>query len=365
MSLTVKLVTSDWELQVFLELPYRIYASNPYWVPPSPGAERWRLNPRENPFFAHAEGCSFLAWRGKEAVGRITAIVDAANPDQEAGTFGFFEVEEDGEGAAALLAAAADWLRSRGRRRMLGPFTLSSNEETGLLVEGFAAIPPVGLGYSLPYYPRLLEEGQLRKIKDYLAYSWDLRQTLPDRLAKVARYAQRKNQLQIKHFSLGGRSSEAAAFQYLYNNSMEGIWGFTPLSRREAREILRGLAQYADPELLLVGERRGEPVALCLSLPDINPVRQKNRGVLPRGRAWHREVQGFRLAVLGVVPQARCRGLEAPLLLTTLELATAKGYQEASFSLVLEDNIMMNRVIARLVPDARVTSRYRIYGLEL
>ena len=89
MSLTVKPVTSDWELQVFLELPYRIYASNPYWVPPSPGAERWRLNPRENPFFAHAEGCSFLAWRGKEAVGRITAIVDAANPDQEAGTFGF------------------------------------------------------------------------------------------------------------------------------------------------------------------------------------------------------------------------------------------------------------------------------------
>ena len=208
-----------------------------------------------------------------------------------------------------------------------------------------------------PMPPPLKEQ---LKIDSWL--SWDLRQTLPDRLAKVARYAQRKNQLQIKHFSLGGRSSEAAAFQYLYNNSMEGIWGFTPLSRREAREILRGLAQYADPELLLVGERRNRWPSAS---PAVYPVRQKNRGVLPRGRAWHREVQGFRLAVLGVVPQARCRGLEAPLLLTTLELATAKGYQEASFSLVLEDNIMMNRVIARLVPDARVTSRYRIYGLEL
>jgi len=365
MALTVKPVASEGELQVFLELPYRLYAANPCWVPPPPGTERWRLNPRKNPFFAHAAGCSFLAWRGREAVGRITAIVDSANPDQEAGTFGFFEVAEDREGAAALLAAAADWLRSRGRRQMLGPFTLSSNEETGLLTEGFSEIPPVGLGYNLPYYPRLLEECGLRKIKDYLAYSWDLQQPLPEKLVKVARYAHKKNRLQIKHFTLGGRDPEAEVFQYLYNSSMAGLWGFTPLSRREARAILRGLGQYADPELCLVGERKGEPVALCLSLPDINPVRQKHRGLLPRGRAWHKDVRRFRLAVLGVIPRARCRGLESPLLLTTLELAAAKGYQEASFSLILEDNIMMNRIIARLVPAARVTSRYRVYGLEL
>ncbi len=365
MTLTVKPVASEEELQVFLELPYRIYSTNPCWVPPCPGTERWRLNTRKNPFFAHAEGCSFLAWRGKEAVGRITAIVDAANPDQEAGTFGFFEVEEDREGAAALLGAAADWLRSRGRRRMLGPFTLSSNEESGLLVEGFSVIPPVGLGYNLPYYPRLLEECHFSKIKDYLAYSWDCRQPLPDRLVKVARYAHKKNRLQITHFSLSGSSSETGVFQFLYNSSMAGLWGFAPLSRREARDTLRGLAQYADPELLLVGESMGEPVALCLSLPDINPVRQKNRGILPPGRAWHRDVGRFRLAVLGVIPPARRRGLESPLLLTTLELAAAKGYQEASFSLILEDNMMMNRVIAKLVPDARITSRYRVYGREL
>ena len=51
---------------------------------------------------------------------------------------------------AALFAAAEGWLRERGKTRVLGPFNLSINEETGLLVDGFDTPPMLLMGHDAP-----------------------------------------------------------------------------------------------------------------------------------------------------------------------------------------------------------------------
>jgi hypothetical protein len=73
-------------------------------------------------------------------------------------------------GAVSLLGAAEGWLRERGMRRVIGPFSLSINEESGLLVDGFATPPMLLMGHARPYYRAHLERAGYRKCKDLHAY---------------------------------------------------------------------------------------------------------------------------------------------------------------------------------------------------
>ena len=101
-----------------------------------------------HPFFTHADAAFFLARRAGRPVGRIEAIVNhsyGAVHDAHTGFFGAFECENDRATSAALLDAAAAWLRARGMTAMRGPFTHSQNEEYGLLVDGFH-LAPRGMG---------------------------------------------------------------------------------------------------------------------------------------------------------------------------------------------------------------------------
>ncbi|MEA2427518.1 MAG: hypothetical protein QOF37_1146, partial [Thermoleophilaceae bacterium] len=106
----------------FIRLPWRIYRTSPQWVPPLIFERKQFLSPKKNPFFEHGEAQLFIAWRGRTPVGRISAQIDRDFNEHQGhawGMFGFFECEDDHEAAGALLAAAEDWLRERGRDRMV------------------------------------------------------------------------------------------------------------------------------------------------------------------------------------------------------------------------------------------------------
>ena len=113
------------------------------------------LDRSRNPYFEHAEAEYFLAERDGVPVGRITAQVDRRWDEFQGGSdgmFGFFEAENDPEVAAALLDAAADWVRSRGRERILGPMDFTTNDELGILIEGFERPPLILQPWHPPHY---------------------------------------------------------------------------------------------------------------------------------------------------------------------------------------------------------------------
>jgi len=64
------------DLKDFIDLPWRIYAEYPKWVPPLKKEVRRLLDPHRHPFWEFSEGILFLARRGSEAVGRIAGIID-------------------------------------------------------------------------------------------------------------------------------------------------------------------------------------------------------------------------------------------------------------------------------------------------
>ena len=78
-------VVNGRDLKRFIDLPYRLHARDPIWVPPLRYDIETTLSRTKNPYFEHADAEYFLAGRGREVVGRITAQVDRlAKGDLEA-----------------------------------------------------------------------------------------------------------------------------------------------------------------------------------------------------------------------------------------------------------------------------------------
>ena len=176
MGLDVRPVASKRDLTTFIKLPWRLYRNEPNWVPPLVSERRQFLDRARTRSSSTARREYFLAWRDGRAVGRITAQVDRILnefQDNDWGLFGFFECEDDPEAAAALLDAAEEWLRARGRDRMVGPMDFTINDECGVLVEGYERPPIILTNWTHRYYPALLEGAGMAKAMDTLM--WELR----------------------------------------------------------------------------------------------------------------------------------------------------------------------------------------------
>ena len=160
MTVEVKPVASRRDLTRFIKLPMRLYRNEPNWIPRSSRSGGRSSTAARTRSSSHAEAEFFLAWRDGEPVGRISAHVDHHFNEFQGndwGLFGFFEAENDPEVAGALLDTAEEWLRDRGRDRMVGPMDFTTNDECGLLVEGHERPPLILEGWHHPYYLELLE----------------------------------------------------------------------------------------------------------------------------------------------------------------------------------------------------------------
>src|SRR4026209_1987138 len=142
------------DLKAFIDLPKRLYAGRQGYIAHLNVERQEAFSPDKNPLFRHAEVQFFLARRAGRVVGRIAAQVDRAYLERYAddtGHFGCLVAEDDPAIFAALFEAAESWLRFRGMKRSTGPFSLSVNEEVGLLIDGFDSRSVLMVPYDPPY----------------------------------------------------------------------------------------------------------------------------------------------------------------------------------------------------------------------
>src|SRR3990170_2595179 len=117
----VRPVVSAADRRAFVDLAWQVYRDDPAWVPPLKSEVHALIDPKKNPWFGHARAQLWLATRGGETVGRISAQVDElvqANMAPGTGQWGMFEAL-DAQAASALVAVAEDWLRVEGMTRAL------------------------------------------------------------------------------------------------------------------------------------------------------------------------------------------------------------------------------------------------------
>src|SRR6185503_10283257 len=267
----VRPVRTPAERRAFLRVPAKIFAGDPAWVPPLDRDERCKITPRCHPFYDNGRAEFWIACRGGEAVGRVSAQVNAlaARPGEPLIVhFGMLDAIDDGDVFAALIGAARDWARRQGGAALEGPYSLSLNEEFGVLVDGFDTPPVVLMAHTKPYYLARLEALGFVKAKD--CFHWVIRPE-PATLAKMRNFFGRirlpeRSTLRTsaartlrRDFHLGMR---------VFNAAWRQQWGFVPVTDREVDLLAERLRFIFDPRLLMLAEREGEVIALCCCIPD-------------------------------------------------------------------------------------------------
>jgi GNAT superfamily N-acetyltransferase len=362
------------QIEQYVEFPFELYRDHPHWVPPLVAERRDFLNPRKNPVYEYAELQPFLARSGGTVVGTITAIKNRRfsefHPaESHVGFFGLYECRRDADASAALLEAAADWLRARASSVMRGPTNLTTNDVLGLLVEGFDDDPAVLMPYNPPYYAEQFAAFGLTKTKDLYALEVKA-EACKGQLERLSSSVLAKGRATVRHIDLSRWHEELEFVRRCYNEAWARNWGFVPWTDRELATLAKELKPLIDARLAFVGEVDGEPAAISIAVPDANEALKLARGRLfPLGLLkilWRVKVAGcsrLRVLALGILPKYRRLGLDALLIQRTIESALALGYRRAELGWVLEDNEAMLHPLTHI--DAERTKVYRVYDRAL
>jgi hypothetical protein len=363
----------DWRsMRQFIDLPFRLHAGTP-WIPPL-RLERWLfLSRRANAFFRHGRAQYFLARRGDRVVGRITAQVDDAFNDYHGtrwGMFGFLELTDDAEVAAALLGAAERWLRARGCDHMVGPMDFTMNDESGVLVEGFELEPLIKQPWHPPYYRERLEQAGLTKAVDLLSWSLSVadREQVRPALFVAGERAEREYGIRVRPMSRRRLRSELDAFAEIYNAAWARNWGFVPYGKADLDALALELQLVYSPGWFMVAEHRGETVAMAITLMDANQLLKRMKGRLLPWGWWHflrrhRIVDQLRVGFLGVKPDYEHTGAGAALYVEHFNNAQRSPLKHGEAGWTLESNRSMNRSLQAM--NGRVVKRYRVYERAL
>ncbi|HEV3418604.1 MAG TPA: GNAT family N-acetyltransferase [Pirellulales bacterium] len=355
----------------FLRFPWQVYVDDPAWIPPLLIERKDFINPRKHPFYQHGAAVPFVAYRDGQPAGRILVSDDPlfnAHHEDNAGCFGMFDSIDDPEVAHALLEAAAEWLAARGRTRMLGPIDYSMNYGCGLLVEGFDTPPRVMMNHNPPYYRALLESWGLTKAKDLYAWWFDGENRIDRWRPRVERAVARSG-VTVRPLRRNDLPAEILRCRAIYNEAWRDNWGDVPMTLAEFEYLAKFLLHLAVPDLLLMAEVKGRPVAFSMTLPDFNEAARSLDGRLfpfglPIGlvKFWRnlKRVKTARLLALGVLPEYRRQGIAELLILRTFDYGTRQmGYTGAELSWTLEDNVLINRTIEAV--GGRRYKTYRIF----
>jgi len=380
--LTVEPVRTPQERLAFIHFQWQVYKGDPYWVPPLISERVEFLDRERHPFHLHSEVDLFMARRDGKPVGTIAAILNNRHNEfhgERIGFFGLFEVLQDPEAAQALLDTACDWARERGLTAVRGPTNFSTNEELGLLVDGWNGPPVIMMTYNPRYYADFFESAGFHKAMDLVAYMLELGQfgprgvNLPPKLLRVAAKVQERGGFTVRQIDMRRFDEDVDRFKRIYNSAWEKNWGFVPMTDAEIDHMAASLKQILDPDITVFAEKDGEPIGAMLPLPDVSQalIHAYPRPGVPEWWTmakllWHwkvrRRVDTMRGLAGGVLEGYRGRGVEA-LLFVKMAQAAIPRYRRTEISWILENNIMMRRTAEML--GAKVYRTYRIYEKEL
>ncbi|MBD3881620.1 hypothetical protein IFO70_07625 [Phormidium tenue FACHB-886] len=371
----IRAVTTVTDAERFLDVPAKVYAGDPNWVPPLRSSIAKQFKP-ENPFLQYGRLQQFIALKPgtDEAIGRIVAAVNDRLVEREGrkvGLFGFFECIDDFAVAQGLLQAACQWLREQDMELARGPIDLSTHINCLFLVDGFDSPPMVMMPYNPPYYPQFVEQDGWQKAKDAYAYDFPLDKPLPDEFEKAHNIAL-KSGVTFRSIHVKGEAfrQDATKMYYLFTKMFANNFSSTPRTLEDFLEEANDLQTVIDRDAVLLAEYNGELVGFFMGLPDYNiPLKHVNGKLNWLGTLkflWYRrQIDQGRVLIICSLPEFRRKMVPLGLIYLGLRGTQKKGkpYKRAELGYVYEDNAASRKLVE--ASGGKIYKTYRIYEKSL
>ncbi|MBP7459835.1 MAG: N-acetyltransferase [Candidatus Delongbacteria bacterium] len=374
-------------MKQFMALPWEIYREDTHWAPPLIQDIELRLDRKRNPFFEHAEAEFLLAYDERGACqGRIAVLIDRLHNEfhhEKTGFWGFFECRNDSRISDALFTKAAEWLRQRGMNRMRGPMSFGTNDECGMLMEGFDSHACIMMPYNPPYYLDLCGRFGMQKAKDLIAFYLDVSKPVPEKVMRIADYVKtrmEKKGFSIRYFDKKNARRDIEQIMEIYRTAWKDNWGYVPITEKEISVLAKNLVLISHERLIMFIMDHDKPVAVTGSVFDLMEVTY----ALRRFKRWPLWIQSLlqlmvlgwriylkpypkfnwgRMLIAGILPEYRQSGIDSLLYVIPFDNGRRLGLQHGELSWELEDNVMINKAIEKV--GGVVYKKYRIWDFDL
>ena len=360
-------------LKAFVNFPFDLYKNHPYWVPPLINDELDTFDKTANPAFTSAEANFYLAYQDNKVVGRITAIInwDEVNDQQKKKVrFGWWDVIDDIEVTKALLEKVYELGRKNNLEYVEGPMGFSNLDKVGVLTDGFDEIGSMITWYNYPYYSKHLEQLGYLKEKEYLENKFPFTNVKTEFFVKPNDLVKRRYQLTALNFTNTKDILPYVNKMFdLFNASYASLSSFVAITDVQKEYFKKKYISFINPEYIkFVMDKDDNMVAFSIVMPSFSEALQKAKGKLFPFGFYHllkakKESKDVLFYLIGIDPEYQSKGVTAIIFNEYYTTFKEKGIQNCIRTPELEDNHAIHNMWKHF--DPVTFKRRRTYKLDL
>lgn len=348
MSIEIKKVADAKDLMTFIKFPMKLYAKNPYYVPPLIKEEKEALDKEKNPVFAHAEAEYYLAYQDGKLVGRIAAIVnwkEVKEQGKSKARFGWFDFVDAPEVSAALLAKVEDFGRQHGLESIEGPVGFSNLDKAGLLTKGFEELATIVTLYNAPYYETHVLDAGYEKASEWVEYTLTFPEVLPPKVVKFSNLIKQRYGLVINHFTHKKDLIQVVEPMFeLLDKTYGHLSSYVPIPKEQIAHYKEKYIKFINPDFVTcISDSEGKMVAFAITMPSYSKAMQKAKGKLFPLGWWHflqaskkNDTAAFYL--IGIDPKYQGKGVTALVFKEMYDTFKKYGIKKLETNPELEEN---------------------------
>ncbi|EAR00282.1 hypothetical protein [Maribacter sp. HTCC2170] len=370
---TLKEATSKDALMSFVKFPFSLYKDSPYWVPPIINDELDSFDKTKNPAFENAEARFFLAYKGDVIVGRIVAIVNWIEINQQKlkkMRFGWFDFNDDYEVSETLLQKVAEIGQQHNLEFMEGPVGFSNLDKVGVLIEGFDQMGTMITWYNHPYYQSHFERLGFVKEKEYMENRFPFSNAKPKFFAKANELVKRRYGVKAVNFTKTKDVLPMADKMFdLFNESYASLSSFVPITEVQKAYFKKKYISFINPEYIkFILDKDDKLIAFGIVMPSFSEALQKAKGKLFPFGIFHllrakKKSKDVIFYLIGVHPDYQNKGVTAVIFNEYHKTFSAKGIVNCIRTPELEDNIAIKQIWKHFDPE--IYKRRRTYKKNL
>ncbi len=370
---TLKEAVTISELKQFVKFPFLLYKDSPYWVPPIIKDELNSFDKTKNPAFKTAKARFFLAYKDSKIVGRIAAIINDIEINQQKVKkmrFGWFDFIDDTSVSESLLAKVEALGKENNLEFMEGPVGFSNLDKVGVLIEGFDHIGTMISWYNHSYYQKHYERLGFVKEKEYMENKFPFANAKPE-------FFERVNELVKKRYSVRplrlAKTSEVLSMADemfdLFNESYASLSSFVPITDIQKNYFKKKFISFINPEYIkFVVDKNEKLIGFGIVLPSFSRALQKANGKLFPFGMYHllkakKNSKDVIFYLIGVHPDYRNKGITAIIFTEYQKTFSKLGIEYCYRTPELEENIAIKQIWKHFAPE--IYKRRRTYKKNL
>ncbi|MFL2675131.1 MAG: GTP cyclohydrolase [Alphaproteobacteria bacterium] len=334
----------------FVMFPFKLYKGCDYWVPPIISEELESMDKEKNPVFTNAEAEFYVAKKDGVTVGRIAAIVNWVEIEEQKKNklrFGWYDTIDDLEVSKKLLESVVEFGKSRKLEFVDGPVGFSNMDKAGLLIEGHEELNTMITWYHYPYQKEHLKKLGFTKLAEWVEYKIKIfsADDAPEKVKKFSKIIQQRYKLKVLNFK-----SRKEIIPYvdkmfeLLNVTYSNLQTYVTIKQYQINFYKEKFIKYIHPDFIKCClDKDGNLIAFLITMPSFSRALKKINGKMGIMGYFHLfKAQHFNdrvsLYLIGVDPKYQSKGVTAVIFNELQNTFNKRGIVEVETNPELVEN---------------------------